>query len=183
MTGPLSDDAGALDALDAYRRANGLPTQASVARTWSFRLGPLSVRLPNFLWRRQAIDRHDLHHLLTDQPCTLSGECQVATWEFAAGAYPDLRPILFCLPLVALGFLLAPRRTWRNFEAGRRQRSLYGLAIDESTSVQDLRNHMEGSGRAGGQTTAKALAFAGLLLASAALYLAPLALLAWLIWS
>ena len=111
------------EALAEFRRANGIPRDE--ARSWTCRLGPLTLRLPNFRWRRRAILRHDLHHLLTGYPCTLRGECQVAAWEFAAGRFPHPAATLFCLPLVAAGVLWSPRAMWSAFTAGRRSRSLY----------------------------------------------------------
>jgi len=58
------------------------------------------VPVPNFSWRRAAIQRHDLHHMLTGYPFTMRGEFQVATWEFAAGRYPHWGATLLLLPLV-----------------------------------------------------------------------------------
>ena len=81
----------ALDTLAGVRRSRGLPAHPASLPEWSFRVAGLRITLPNFSWRRGAIDKHDLHHLVLDEPFNLKGECQVATWEFAAGAYPDVR--------------------------------------------------------------------------------------------
>jgi len=61
------------EALSRFRKANGIPCDN--ATTWFCKFGPLRLRLPNFRWRRRAIARHDLHHILTSYPCTLRGEC------------------------------------------------------------------------------------------------------------
>lgn len=111
------------DALAEFRRANGI--SRDTARSWTCRLGPLTLRLPNFRWRRRAILRHDLHHVLTGYPCTLRGEFQMAAWEFAAGRFPHPAATLFCLPLVTGGMLWSPRAMWSAFTAGRRSHSLY----------------------------------------------------------
>jgi hypothetical protein len=50
-------------------------------------------------WRRDAITRHDLHHILTGYSCTMTREMQMAAWEFAAGRYRHWAATLFCLPL------------------------------------------------------------------------------------
>jgi hypothetical protein len=119
------------EGLAAFRQANGLPTDETAHASWTCRLGPLTLRLPNFAWRRQAVLAHDLHHVLTGYPCTLGGECQMAAWEFAAGQMPHWGAALFCLPLVPFGFLWQPRRMLRAFRSGRRSCSLHGSnAID-----------------------------------------------------
>jgi hypothetical protein len=143
MNAPWPDDLSVGDALASLRRANALPVVPAGADKWSCKFGSISLTLPNFAWRRHAIDRHDLHHILINQPCNLSGECQVATWELAAGLFPNAWAQLFCLPLVAAGFALSPRRTWRTFHAGRRQRSLYGLSVDTSMRLGELRRYIE----------------------------------------
>lgn len=171
-----SDDTCVRDVLADLRRAKGLPLTPSEATTWSFGLAGATPSLPNFSWRKRAIDRHDLHHVLIDQPCTLKGECQVATWEFAAGAYPDIRPQIFCLPLVAAGFLTAPRQTWNTFRTGRRQQSLYGIAIDDTAPLGDLRRHINARDRQSGPLDP--VRFAVLLTASFAVVLGPLVIAA-----
>jgi hypothetical protein len=172
-----ADDARIGDVLADLRKARGLPLHPALATRWSFKLGPFRPTLPNFPWRRQAIDRHDLHHALIGAPCTLQGECEVAAWEFAAGPYPDLRPQLFCLPLVALGFLRSPRRIWRAFEAGRRQRTLYDRPLDDSDRLGELRAYINDCGRRR-HFARDACAFALLLAASSVLVLAPAAVAA-----
>lgn len=110
---------------------NGIPQDEAEHAFWSCRLGPFSVRLPNFNWRKSAILAHDLHHLITAHPCTLRGECQMAAWEFGAGRMPHLAARFFCLPLMLLGFVWSPRLIWRAFLSGRQSRSLHGVALDQ----------------------------------------------------
>ena len=116
------------EALAAFRLANGLATDESLRRSWTCKLGSLTLRLPNFAWRRKAILAHDLHHLLTGYPCTLRGECQMAAWEFGAGPMPHWAASLFCLPLIPWGLIWWPRSTWHAFIRGRRSQSLHGAA-------------------------------------------------------
>lgn len=124
------------EALAAFRHANGIPRDE--ARSWTCKLGPLTLRLPNFRWRRRAILRHDLHHVLTGYPCSLRGEFQVAAWEFAAGRFPHVAATLFCLPLVAAGVLWSPRALWQAFLAGRRTRGLYAIADTDALLARPL---------------------------------------------
>lgn len=111
------------DPLETLRAAHRL--EKPDASHWRFRVGGLQVRLPNFAWRKAAIDAHDRHHLITGYPLTLAGEIQLAAWEWGAGRYPDWRATLFCSPLVLAGIVALPRRTWRAFAAGRQSESLY----------------------------------------------------------
>lgn len=111
------------DPLEILREVHRL--ERPDAARWTVRLGPLLVRLPNFAWRKAAIDAHDRHHLMTGYPLTMVGEIQLAAWEWGAGRYPDWRATLFCAPLILAGMIALPRRTWRAFAAGRRSESLY----------------------------------------------------------
>jgi hypothetical protein len=147
MSMPWSDDLSVSDALAKLRGSNALPASPDEGAKWSFKVGAAIIALPNFSWRRCAIDRHDLHHVLINQPCNLKGETQVATWEFAAGAYPSIWPQLFCLPLVAAGLVISPVGAWRTFKNGRRQRSLYGIAIDGAMRLGDLRGYINNRSR------------------------------------
>ena len=62
MTEPVTVE----DALRQHYAASGLPVDGGrFAETWTLTLGPLSLRLRNFEWRQRALQRHDVHHLLT----------------------------------------------------------------------------------------------------------------------
>jgi hypothetical protein len=104
--------------------------------------GILHLRLPNFAWRKQAIARHDVHHILTGYPRTPTGEMQVAAWEFAAGRFPHAGATAFCLPLVGLGAIMLPRRTFAAFVRGRHSTSLYATMLSDeilASRMTDLR--------------------------------------------
>ncbi|MET1110766.1 MAG: hypothetical protein ABWX67_04475 [Allosphingosinicella sp.] len=113
------------DALRAFRTANGLCQNEREARWWIVRADLLVFPLPNFAWRRRAIDAHDAHHLLTGYPCTVEGELLIAAWEFGAGRYPHWGATLFCAPLVLAGLLYMPGRMAAAWRRGRLSRSLY----------------------------------------------------------
>lgn len=120
-----------VEALAAFRTANGVPANGATARRWYFDLGPIRVHLPNFQWRRSAVDRHDLHHILTGYPCSVRGEFQMAAWEFAAGRYPHPGATMICLPLIAGGAIFTPRHLWHAFLDGRRARTLYEVEMTD----------------------------------------------------
>lgn len=117
------------EALRAFRAANGLDQDEHLATVWVVQAGCVCALLPNFAWRRRAIDAHDIHHLITGYPCTVAGELCIAAWEFGAGRYPHWGATLFCLPLVILGLLCMPRAICAAFRRGLASRSLYEDAI------------------------------------------------------
>ena len=126
------------EALARYYADHGLGADGGIAVTHWAPLRWLGLRLRNFDWRRRAIQRHDLHHLLTGYPCTAEGEFQVAAWEFAAGRFPSAGATLFCLPLVGIGAVLAPKKSLRAFVCGRHSASLYRVASMEPLLDMDL---------------------------------------------
>ncbi|MES2205598.1 MAG: hypothetical protein V4525_02240 [Pseudomonadota bacterium] len=112
---------------------NGFPINGGYsARRWvPIKFGQLKFYLPNFKWRQQAIPYHDLHHILTGYACTLTGEMQIATWEFAAGHFPNCFATAFCLPLVGLGAVVVPKQTFAAFVRGRKSHTLYSVTITD----------------------------------------------------
>jgi hypothetical protein len=176
MTEPVTVE----DALRQHYAASGLPADGGrFADTWTLKLEPLSLRLRNFEWRQRALQRHDVHHLLTGYACTPIGEMEMAAWEFAAGPFPSVLSTAFCLPLVAVGALIAPRRSFAAFARGRRSRTLYALPSSPdlaSLALSTLRSDVVPAEPY--SITFTDLALYGLLVASsAALLSAPLALL------
>ncbi|HEY6814333.1 MAG TPA: hypothetical protein VI168_02220 [Croceibacterium sp.] len=117
-----------MEGLERYREEHGL--EPGDASHWLCRIGPLHVRLPNFEWRRRAVDAHDRHHMITGYPLTIAGEIQVAAWEWGAGRYPDWRATLMCGSLVLLGAAAMPRRTLRAYLYGRQCESFHPKAIE-----------------------------------------------------
>jgi hypothetical protein len=133
----MTDSETVGEALRRHYSSNGLPVDGGRStEKWTLRLGPLILRLRNVGWRQRALERHDVHHVLTGYECTPTGEMQIATWEFAAGPFPSLRSALFCLPLVGLGALIVPRRSLTAFVRGRRSRTLY--AMPASTDFRSM---------------------------------------------
>jgi len=151
-------------------------TEATDSKSWYLGEGVLHIKLPNFAWRRAAITRHDLHHLLTGFPLTPAGEIQMAAWEFAAGRFPHPGATAFCLPLVGLGAVLLPRRTFAAFLRGRRGKSLYGMTHSNDVlalPIAELRARFAPA--AAGQATIRDVsAYLRLVGLSFALMLAPI---------
>lgn len=147
-------------------------------KTWYLGDGLLHIRIPNFGWRQAALAQHDLHHLLTGFPLTPAGEMQMAAWEFAAGRFPHAGATAFCLPLVGMGAVLLPGRTFAAFLRGRRGKSLYGIRLSDdllALPLDELRNRFAPAAPAN-PTVRHVLAYLRLVGLSFALMLAPLLL-------
>lgn len=109
------------------------------------KLGSAELRLTNFQWRKRALPLHDLHHVLTGYPCTMAGELQIAAWEFSAGRFPDFIATLFCLPLIGIGAITIPIRSFTAFVRGRQSKTLYAMLLTQdflALSVQELRGRL-----------------------------------------
>ena len=127
-----------------YAGSNWLADGGCADHRWTLlRAGPVEVRLKNFRWRKQALLRHDIHHLLTRYPCTATGEFQIAAWEFAGGRFPHVLSTVFCLPLVGLGAVAIPKRSFRSYVLGRRSKTVYAIHSTQdllASSVAELRD-------------------------------------------
>jgi hypothetical protein len=169
----------AVQALAIRRAEQGLDPAYDTAPTWPFSIGPVTVPMPNFSWRRAAIQRHDLHHMITGYPFNMRGEFQVATWEFAAGRYPHWGASLLLLPLVVIGLLWSPAAIWRAFIKGRGEQSLYRPELRDAAARLSLAALMERTRVQGqGSRVSDGAAFAWLVLQSASIVAAPIAVLA-----
>ena len=166
----------AAQALAMTRAEWGLDPTYDEAPTWPFTIGPVTIPMPNFSWRRAAIQRHDIHHIMTGYPFNMRGEFQVATWEFAAGRYPHWGATLLLLPLVMMGLFWSPAAIWRAFMKGRREMSLYRPELRDAAGRLSLDALVERSRVHGrGNQLADAAAFAWLALQSASIIVAPIA--------
>jgi hypothetical protein len=170
-------------ALRRHYAASGLPQDGGHSAThWALvQVGFLVIPLGNFRWRRNALRCHDIHHLLTGYPCTLAGELQFAAWEFAAGRFAHALSTLYCMrPLLGVGALVMPARSFAAFVRGRRSRTLYATPISGAllaASVGALRQRF--LPRTPPVATMRDVAaYAGLALVSLTLIALPLALLA-----
>lgn len=129
MIAPVMTDLTMGQALARHYAANGLPPDGGRTGTaWTIRAGGREITLRNFAWRREALQLHAIHHLLTGYACTLTGELEMAAWEFAAGRFRHPTATLFCLPLIGLGFAGTPQRSYAAFLRGRSSQSLYAGA-------------------------------------------------------
>jgi hypothetical protein len=173
----VTTHADAIAWLARLRAQHGIDGTYDATRTWPFRIGPVVVPVPNFSWRRAAIQRHDLHHILNGFPFNMRGEFQVATWEFAAGRYPHFGASLLLLPLVTLGLVWSPRAIWRAFMMGRRGTSFYRPELLE-LDLAAIRALGWPAMPPGPTAVGDRIAFAGLVMQSIGVTAAPIVLLA-----
>lgn len=176
------------EARSAFYRREGFPSDGGVdEHRWSpFACRDLKVYLPNFKWRRRALPVHDLHHVITGYRFTPCGEFEMAAWEFAAGRYPHVLSTFFCLPLVSMGAVVIPKRTFAAFVRGRRSKTLYdehnlGALLDKT--VRDAQRKCLPAGTANADYR-DCWAFVALVTASALVISSPLLFVSsiWFFW-
>ena len=109
---------------ELYLSMNGFSMEEYTRPTFEVPIFGRMVKFPNPPARQQAIARHDLHHLLTGFGTDYAGEAEVGAWELGAGCNTAFLWFINGLA-VAIGLLIAPRRTLRAFRRARGQRSLY----------------------------------------------------------
>jgi len=115
-----------------YFEANGFPADGGYEAAWvDFELGPVPLPFPNTNARRRAVKIHDLHHVLTGYRTDIFGEVEISAWELGAGCGSMVAAWVLNLGGMALGMLIAPRRTWQAWLHGRSAQSLYGEVCDE----------------------------------------------------
>jgi len=126
-----------------FRRAGFAPDGGYADRWVVLRVGPVPVfAFPNIEARRRSVRLHDIHHVLTGYDTSWTGESEIGAWEIGSGCRRHWVAWILNLDAMAIGFLIAPHRTWRAFRRGRRSGNLYGGEYDEALldrTVGDLR--------------------------------------------
>ncbi len=115
------------DAVAVYFAANHFGPDGGYNDAWvKFKLGPLSLYMPNTKARVAALCFHDLHHVLTGYQTNWFGEFEISAWELAVGC--GRFPAAWWLNLAGMlaGMLTCPRRTLAAYRLGRRCQGLYG---------------------------------------------------------
>ena len=80
---------------------------------------------PNFDSRREAVIKHDIHHILTRYNTTLKGESEISMWEIASGCKKYKAAFLINTSGAMLGFLINYWGILKAFARGRKTKSLY----------------------------------------------------------
>jgi hypothetical protein len=155
-----------------YFEVNGFGVDGGYSDAWvDFKVGPIPFPFPNTQSRKQALQFHDLHHIVTGYDTNFVGELQISAWEIGAGCGDFVTAWFLNLSGLAAGALVAPVQTWRAFQRGRSSQSLY-LQPDADSFLQrtvEETRHVLGTDRepraAGARDVA---AFTGYALAGAA---------------
>jgi hypothetical protein len=108
-------------------------------------LGPIPIVFPNTAGRKRVVPIHDLHHALTGYRSDWTGESEIAAWELATGCRTHVAAWFLNLSVLALGVLVAPRRTFRAFLRGRHTANLYGDVANDTLlarTVDDVRREL-----------------------------------------
>ena len=113
------------DARAAYFATAGF-SDATYGEPWvRIPIGPLAVYLPSTRGRARALPLHDLHHVATGYGTDLIGEAEIAAWELAAGCHHHHAARIYNAMALAVGVVVAPRRTRRAWQRGRTCQTLY----------------------------------------------------------
>jgi len=104
--------------------------------------GPVLYRVRNTEARREALERHDLHHLVTGYATDWKGEAEISAWELASGF--GRTPYAWIIMLWGLftGLVGNLGPTFEAFVRGRGSTNLYTEDIDDTllnSTVEDLR--------------------------------------------
>jgi hypothetical protein len=129
-----------------YFRRHGLGPDGGYTARWArYRMGPMTLLVPNTAARRRALPLHDLHHIATGYDTSLVGESQIAAWELGSGCGGYGAAWVLNLSAFVMGIVIAPRRVWRAFRRGRASSSLYAEEWDErwlDGTVNNLRQQL-----------------------------------------
>lgn len=119
------------EARKAYFEANGFGESGGYDDAWvDFKLGPLPMPFPNTPARVRAVRYHDLHHILTGYRTDTLGEFEISAWEIGAGCKDFAAAWVLNLGGMTAGMFRAPKRIFRAFVRGRRDRSIYGEELE-----------------------------------------------------
>lgn len=109
-------------------------------------LAGIPYRVPNTAGRVFALQRHDLHHVVTGYATDWRGEAHISAWELGSGgASTVLYGWIIALFGLLTGILADPSHTFRAYVRGRRSRNLYSLGLPpltESTCTLGERLHV-----------------------------------------
>src|SRR5262245_9878283 len=103
---------------DAYLAENGFTLEAYDAKWTPASLLGVTFAVPNTPRHRVAIMWHDLHHVATGYGTDPAGEGEISAWEIRRGLRGlDLYVSTIVISAALLGLAVAPRRTWRAWQA------------------------------------------------------------------
>jgi hypothetical protein len=144
-----ADDLPVRSARDAYLAENGFTLDSYEADRVPIALFGITFRIPNTHARKRAVRWHDLHHVATGFGTDPAGEGEISAWELRRGLSGlGLYVGAIVIGGTALGFLVAPKRTWRAWVAsGDGHQNFFVRDVAEyegmlNMNVAELREHL-----------------------------------------
>ena len=98
------------------------------------------------LWPiRDALSKHDIHHVLTGYETDIKGESELAAWELGSGGCHF--NLIFWIDRVSfflIGLLTFPAATVRAMRRGFRCRNLFSKQLDVvlASDIEDIRSEL-----------------------------------------
>lgn len=122
-----------------YFAANGFGEE-SYSDSWvRLRLaGRTIIIFPNSAARVRAVRLHDIHHVVAGYDTSWSGESEIGAWEIGGGCGGHTAAWLLNMYALAIGAVIAPRRTLAAFVRGRRSNTLYSGEFKEELLAENL---------------------------------------------
>jgi hypothetical protein len=133
------------EARQRYFQQSGFVAGGYAVRWVRLKAGPIVLWFPNTSARVKAVKLHDLHHVLAEYETTWSGEAEIGAWEIASGCARHYPAWILNFGAVAIGLVIAPRRTHQAFIRGRHSRNLYRTEFNEALlerSVEEVRQQL-----------------------------------------
>lgn len=179
-----------LQARERYFDENGFGKDGGYSDRWvKLELGPLPFAIPNTASRVRAVRFHDLHHILTGYRTDWPGECAISAWEIGGGCADHWAAWGLNLSGMGMGLLFMSRAVIRAFYRGRHTGNLYRASFDDtllSRTVEDMKQALRVDEPVPAPTAKDTAALVGwsvaslgTLLLNTALFLSPVAALAW----
>lgn len=128
---PLPASLTVAEARDAYLAENDFTLASYDDKVTKAEVYGIPFVVPNTDLHRWALILHDLHHVATGFGTDLTGEGEISGWELGAGGLRSLGWVAGLVLMGAvMGLVVAPRRTYRAWKAGREGRSLFRAGAD-----------------------------------------------------
>lgn len=89
---------------------------------------------PNWDDRRRAVEKHDIHHIVTGYPSTVKGEAEISIWEVSSGCRKYWAAWFLDMQGMMLG-LVYPRAIFRAFVRGQRSGNLYHETLSNADAM------------------------------------------------
>jgi hypothetical protein len=136
----MTDGATVAEARTRYFERAGFPPDGGYSAGFVklASLGPIPIGFPNSDSRRRAVALHDVHHIATGYQTDWAGEAEISAWEIASGCGRYAFAWFINLQGMAMGWVVAPRRTWRAWVRGRHSRSLYREGMSEALLAEPV---------------------------------------------